>query len=192
MPNGVDPNKILLTGENPFIRLSQTDDGSFSSRTNFWRIIFSPGGPGHVLFIVSELTNNKPRVYSDNIAMTRWLQRTLETHMHAPFGDDSLEVIEAEFEKFGDLRSYWTESLVSSEDEITLTWYDLGEPFVSHTPPGGVDNPYGVYTVLIPAAGARLTLNGRAASGKPVRQDRGGTPSSTSCLAFSESWLAAR
>ena len=95
MPNGVDPNKVLLTGENPFIRLSQTADGEFTSRTSFWRIIFSPGGPGHVLFIVSELTDNEPRVYSDNIAMTRWLQRTLETHMHAPFGNDGLEVIEA-------------------------------------------------------------------------------------------------
>ena len=26
-PSPIDPNRLLLTGENPYIRLSQTDDG---------------------------------------------------------------------------------------------------------------------------------------------------------------------
>jgi hypothetical protein len=193
MADGVDPNKIIFTGENPFIRLSQEEGGDFTTRTSFWRAIISPGGPGHVLFITSELTGNQPRAYSDNIQMTRWLQRNLETYMHSPFGDENLEVIDAIFEKSGDIRSFWTESVESLDDYIALTWYDLGEPFVAHSSPGNRPTmPHGVYTVLVPAAGARLTVNGEAASGSPFAQDREGTPSSTSCLAFSETWLSLR
>ena len=42
----VDPNAVILTGENPFIRLSATDGGPNTTEASFWRITFSPGGPG--------------------------------------------------------------------------------------------------------------------------------------------------
>ena len=44
-----DPNKTILTGENPFIRLSLKDGDPNSTDASYWRIIFSPAGPGHVL-----------------------------------------------------------------------------------------------------------------------------------------------
>jgi len=43
-----DPNRVILTGENPFIRLSQTDGGPNTTNASFWRIITCPAGPGHV------------------------------------------------------------------------------------------------------------------------------------------------
>ena len=66
-----DPNRVVLTGENPFIRLSETDSGPITTNASFWRIIFCPAGPGHVLYLRSELTENHWRIYSDNIAMAR-------------------------------------------------------------------------------------------------------------------------
>ena len=76
------------------------------------------------------------------------------------------------------------------DEEIVLTWYDLGEPFMSHTFPGSnPQRPHGVCTVLIPANGARLTLNGRFAKGRPFPRQRDGRSHSTCALAFSESWL---
>ena len=54
-----DPNHVILTGENPFIRLSQTDGGPNTTNASFWRIITCPAGPGHVLYLHSELTNNR-------------------------------------------------------------------------------------------------------------------------------------
>ena len=68
-----DPNKTILTGENPFIRLSHKDGEPNSTEASYWRIIFSPAGPGHVLYLKSELTERRWRIYSDNIAMARWL-----------------------------------------------------------------------------------------------------------------------
>ena len=185
----IDPNRLLLTGENPYIRLSSTDDGPVTSDASFWRILFSPGGPGHVLFLRSELTNDEPRIYTDNIQMTRWLQGEIQGRINATFGNLEIPATEASFGSSGDLRSFWTESAKAHGEEIALTWYDLGEPFMSHSFPGGnPERPHGVATVLIPANGARITLNGQQASGRPWPRQRDARMHSTCALAFSESW----
>jgi len=190
----LDPNNTILTGENPFIRLSATDNGSnFTTNASFWRIIFCPAGPGHVLYIKSELTDGKTRIYSDNIAMARWLQSTVQGMLNAETADLSLPVTDAVFTKSGDPRYFWTETVTARDEEIAMTWHDIGEPLLIHTQPN-VDpgRPYGVCTVLIPALGARLTRNGVQAVGKPWAREREGRPFSTCALAFSESWTAAR
>jgi hypothetical protein len=64
-----DPNKTILTGENPFVRLSPKNGEPNSTEASYWRIIFSPAGPGHVLYLKSGLTEQHWRIYSDNIAM---------------------------------------------------------------------------------------------------------------------------
>ena len=190
---GIDPNKVIVTGENPFIRLAHRPDGDITTRSSFWRVLISPAGPGHVLTMVSELTNNQVRIYSDNIAMARWIQEQFEAYFHPPFGDKNIPVIDAKFKSSGDVRSYWTETIKSRDELISMTWHDFGEPFVNHTEPAeGKSPPHGVYTVLVPAAGARLTINGQQAPGQPVPQQRNGTPSSTCCLAFSETWVSPR
>ena len=187
--SSIDPNRLLLTGENPYIRLSETDDGPVTTDASFWRILFSPGGPGHVLFLQSELTNNEPRIYTDNINMTRWLQEGIQGSINATFGNLELPAIEASFRSSGDLRSFWTEHIKTGDEEVDLAWYDVGEPFLGHSLPGS--NPqrsYGVATVLIPANSARLTINGRFAKGRPFPRRREDRKHSTCALAFSESW----
>jgi hypothetical protein len=188
-----DPNQLILTGENPFIRLSETDGAPFSTNASFWRIILSPAGPGHVLYIKSELTNDRLRIYSDNIAMARWLQSTVQGMLNAETADQTIPVIDAEFSKSGDARDFWTEHVSATDAEIALTWHEIGDPLLIHTqpnePPG---RRYGLSTVLIPALGARLSLNDRQAAGRPWPVEREGRPFSTSALAFSESWTEAR
>jgi hypothetical protein len=46
--------------------------------------------------------------------------------------------------------------------------------------------------VLIPALGARVTVNGVQAKGNAFATQREGRPFSTCALAFSESWTEAR
>jgi hypothetical protein len=188
-----DPNQLVLTGENPFIRLSATDGAPFTTNASFWRIILSPAGPGHVLYIKSELTNDRLRIYSDNIAMARWLQSTVQGMLNAETADLSIPVIDAAFSKEGDPHTYWTERVEAWDEEIALTWYSIGEPLLIHTQPNAEPGrPYGVCTVLIPALGARLTRNGVQAVGQAWPREREGRPFSTCALAFSESWTAAR
>jgi hypothetical protein len=189
-----DPNRVILTGENPFIRLSETDGAAFSTNASFWRIITSGGGPGHVLYIKSELTEDRWRVYSDNIAMARWLQGTVQGMLNPELNDTTLPVTEAEFSKSGDARDYWTETVDAVDETLSLTWHDIGDPLLIHTEPNaGPDaRPYGVCTVLIPALGARVTRNGVQAKGTPFRRMRENRPFSTCALAFCESWTEPR
>jgi hypothetical protein len=188
-----DPNNTILTGENPFIRLSATDGAPVSTNASFWRIILCPAGPGHVLYVKSELTSDRWRIYSDNIAMARWLQSTVQGMLNEELKDQSIPVIEAEFSKSGDPRYFWTERVSSWDEEISLTWHNIGEPLLIHTQPNADPaRPYGVCTLLIPALGARLTVNGAQAVGQAWPREREGRAFSTCALAFSESWTEAR
>jgi hypothetical protein len=188
-----DPNHVILTGENPFIRLSAKDGDANTTNASFWRIITCPAGPGHVLYLQSELTENRWRIYSDNIAMARWLQSTVQGMLNAETADQSIPVTDAQFSKSGDPRYFWTEQVEAKGESIGLTWFDIGEPLLIHTQPNAdPGRPYGVCTLLIPALGTRLSRNGLQAAGKAWPRDREGRPFSTSALAFSESWTAAR
>jgi hypothetical protein len=188
-----DPNRVILTGENPFIRLSETDGGQITTNASFWRIILSPAGPGHVLYLRSELTQDRWRIYSDNIAMARWLQKTVQGMLNTELSDTSIPVSDATLSRCGDSRGFWTERLTAHGEDIALTWYDIGDPLLIHTQPGPPPaQKYGVCTVLIPALGARLTVNGAEAKGRPFATQREGRPFSTCALAFSESWTEAR
>ena len=188
-----DPNRVILTGENPFIRLSQTDGGPNTTNASFWRIITCPAGPGHVLYLHSELTNNRWHIYADNIAMARWLQSTVQGMLSAETADTAIPVIEAQFTKSGDPRYFWTERVRARDEQIALTWYQIGDPLLIHTQPNAEPGrPYGVCTLLIPALGARMTRNGVEAAGRPWPRDREGRPFSTCALALSESWTEAR
>ena len=188
-----DPNEVRLTGENSFIRLAPSEGQDETTRTSHWRILASPAGPGHVLFLTSELTDDEISIYSDNIALARWLQEEIEPLLYPPFGDQGIPVIDAEFSKSGDGRSYWTEAVDSLEGMIVLTWYDFGEPFMISAAPGDMPGiPHGVYSCLTPARRAQVTIDDRVASGTPVPEAMGGVQSSSACLAWSETWVRPR
>ena len=167
-----DPNQVRLTGENQYMRLHTEENGPMTTRASHWRILLSPAGPGHVLFLRSDVTEDESRIYSDNIA------------------DQTLPVIDAVFSRSGDTRAFWTEIVETPDEDIALTWYDFGEPFVISVPVGSVpERPLGWTSVFVPARHVQLTLNGRAAIGRPFPEPRGDRMSSTAGLALSETWL---
>ncbi len=188
-PKYVDPNEVVMTGENSFIRLSKDGGKTVADRVSHWRVLWSPAGQGHVLFIESPLTGKKPRVYADNAGVARFLQRTIEVMLHKPFADESLPIIDAEFERSGNALSTVEERVVSETDSIILSYWDLMAPFILTMPPGAMDRPLGVYSTFFPARSAQLSVNGAAASAKVFLMDRFGKPASSCCLAWSESWV---
>jgi hypothetical protein len=188
----VDPNAVLMTGENSFVRLSHDGGTTTSDVFSHWRVLWCPVGPGHTLFAKSELTDGQVRIYSDNIAVTRWLQSTIEAVLQSPFGDASAPVIDARFDRTGDPRSTAVERAVTRDEELVLAWYDFMEGFVLNAPPGFNNRPLGVFSTFFPARSAQVTLNGRSAGGKPWSQMRGDRQSSSACLAWSETWVRPR
>lgn len=187
-PRMVDPHAVVMTGENSFIRLSEDGGQTIADRVSHWRVLWSPAGQGHALFVDSSLTGKGPRVYADNAGVARFLQRTIETLLHQPFGDDTLPIMDAEFERSGNSLSTVEERIASDDGEIVMSWWDLMPPFVLTVPPGAMDRPIGVYSTFIPARGAQLSVNGEAAVAKVFMQDRFGKASSSCVLAWSETW----
>jgi len=187
-PQMVDPHDVVMTGENSFVRLSNDGGKAIVDRVSHWRVLWSPAGQGHALFIESPLLGKGPRLYADNAGMARYLQRTIEALLYKEFADESLPVVDARFERTGNSLSTVEERVVSTDDEIVLAWWDLMAPFVLTMPPGAMNRPLGVYSTFIPARSAQLCVNGVAATAKVFPQERFGKPSSSCCLAWSESW----
>jgi hypothetical protein len=188
----VDPNAVLMTGENSFIRLSSDGGKTQTDRVSHWRVLWCPAGGGHVLFMQSTLTDGRVRVYGDNIAVARWLQSAIETLLFPAFADTTLPVVTAQFERCGGPWSTATETVVAADARITLSWYDCIEPFVLHAPPGFNDRPIGVFSTFFPARAAQLEMNGRVATGKVWPEMRGDRQGSSACLAWSETWVKPR
>jgi hypothetical protein len=191
-PQMVDPHDPVMTGENSFIRLSNDGGKTIPDRVSHWRVLWSPAGQGHALFIESALLGKEGRaarrLYADNAGVARFLQRMIESLLYKEFADESLAVIDAKFERSGNSLSSVEERVVSRKDEIILTWWDLMPPFVLTMPPGAMNRPLGVYSTFLPARSAQLSVNGEAATAKVFPQERFGKPSSSCCLAWSETW----
>ena len=183
-----DPNQVRLTGENQYMRLHETDGGPMTTRCGHWRVLFFPAGPGHVLFLRSDVTDEQVRIYADNPELVRWLQQEIVTS--GEFSGQTIEITAARFARMGDTQSFWTETVETASEHIMLTWRDFTEPFVILVPVGSDPNrPLGWSSVFVPAQSAQLTLNGRVAVGRPFPEPRGDRLSSTAGLALSETWL---
>ena len=188
----VDPNDVLMTGENSFIRLSRDGGGTQSDRISHWRVLWCPAGAGHALFMQGESTGGKVAIYSDNIAVARWLQSTIESLLFPAFADPSTAVVSAEFERRGGAQSAAVETVSSIDKHIVLSWYDFMPPFVLTMPPGYNGRPIGVFSTFFPARRAQVEVNGTCASGSPWPEMRGDRQGSSACLAWSESWVKPR
>ena len=134
----VDANRVILTGENSVIRLSNNDSDTFTTNATFWRVLSCAGGPGHVLYLKSELTEARWRIYSDNIAMARWLQSTVLGAINSELLDLTIAVTDTQFSHSGNARDFWTERLDTRDEQIELTWYEMGEPLLVHTQPNAI------------------------------------------------------
>ena len=132
------------------------------------------------------------RIFSDNIAVARWLQKSIETLLFPAFADTSIPVVSASFERDGGPWSSATESVVSADHVITMTWYDTIEPFVLNAPPGFNDRPIGVFSTFFPAKSAQLEMDGRVATGSVWAEMRGDRQGSSATLAWSETWVKPR
>ena len=185
----IQPGKIILNGENPFIWLHETKGGPRTTEASIWTITYSEKGSGHILLIKSELTNNKWSIYTDNHEMTRWMQTAVQGMLNPETADLSIPIIDADFSRDGDVLNSWIQTVKSAQDEIVMEWYDIKDPILVQdqtiSEPG---RPYGVSAVMMPAGDAKLTLNGQRAKGKIWPMDLNGYPFSTAALAFSENW----
>jgi hypothetical protein len=188
----VDDNRVLFTGGNVEMRLSEANDDSNSSLVSLWRVLYSPRGPGHVLYVKSELTENRWNIYADNVPLARLVQETVQGMLRPDLKDTSIPVSEGTFRRTGDTRDAVTEHVEGRDGKIAMTWSEFGTPILVHSHPNEAPTPrpYGVCAVIFPALAAQLTINGVRAKGKAWPRERMGRPFSTCLVGLSESWTA--
>lgn len=184
----INPYELIMAGENSFVRLSTDNGKSASTRCSHWRVLWSPAGAGHALFVDSGLVGGV-RIYADNVAVARFLQKEIEYLLYKAFGDASITVIPATFAREGTPSDDCAEIVRTDKEEIRLSWSDFLKPFNFEAPPGFDGRPIGCQTTFFPARIASLSLNGQQAEGEPWRFDRGGQPCTTACLAWCETWF---
>jgi hypothetical protein len=189
MSSPVDPNNVMMTGENSFIRYSADGGKTQTDRASHWRVLWCPAGAGHALFLMSALTGGAVRIWSDNPPVARWLQKEIEALLFPAFADAGTPVSPAAFARSGGIDSRAAELVTAKDAEIVLSWADFLSPFVLNMPPGTAGRPIGVFSTFFPARSARIALNGRLAPGSPYPEKRGERDSSSACLAWSETWV---
>jgi hypothetical protein len=192
MSSPVDPNDVMMTGENSFIRYSPDGGKTQTDRASHWRVLWCPAGAGHALFMKSVLTGGEVKIWSDNPPVARWLQKEIESLLFPAFADAKTQVTPAAFTRSGSIDTRAAELVTAKDADILLTWEDFHAPFVLTMPPGSGGRPIGVFSTFFPAKTARISLNGRTAAGTPYAEKRGERDSTSACLAWSETWVRPR
>ena len=192
MASPVDPNDVLMTGENSFVRFSADGGRTQTDRASHWRVLWCPAGAGHALFMRGTLTGGAVRIWSDCAPVARWLQKEIESLLYPAFADQNTPVAQAAFARSGGIDTRAAELVTAKDAEVLLSWEDFIDPFVLTMRPGSANRPIGVFSTFFPARAARIALNGRVAAGTPWMEKRGERDSTSACLAWSETWVKPR
>jgi len=183
----VNPHRILVAGENSFVRLGRDGSATPAHWASHWRVFWSQAGPGHVLFLDSELIGGL-QIFADSEELARFLQQMIEYFLYEPFADSALRITQAAFQREAAPPCPTTESVAWSDGVVHLRWSQFLDPFSFAAPPGFNGRPLGLHTTFFPARSASLVVSGRGAVGAPWRDARGDQPCTSACLAWCETW----
>ena len=196
----VHPGEVDWSGENPGMYLKERPDGPFVTLVSFFRVVASPHGRGHALVLLEAplLHRSLPEALNvcvtDNDALARYLVSDFVTHFGAFKGAEALphmEYVPLEgVAASGDTRSAYMEWVKGPGVEASLSWEDLGEPFMVNIPKEkSATGKHALHSLFVDARRVTATVNGRTLKGKPVPREFAGRQSSTAFLAYSETWI---
>jgi hypothetical protein len=197
----INPGQIDWSGENPGMYLKEAADGPFVTLISFFRVVVSPRGRGHAVFILQDPHGDgkaRPNLcITDNEPLAAYLRDGFVAHFGAFRGIKGLAgcrmVPGWDFMASGDGRSVHVEWLRSGVGQVRLTWRDLSAPFlVELTKDRSATGAHEMFSLFADARAVEATINGTAVAGRPFpREFAGRKDSSTAFLAFSETWVKA-
>jgi len=196
----VHPGEVDWSGENPGMYLKEKPDGAFVTLVSFFRVVASPHGRGHALVLLEAplLHRSLPEALNvcvtDNDALAHYLVENFVTYFGAFKGAEALahmDYVPLEgVAASGDTRSAYMEWVKGRNVDATLSWENLGEPFMVNIPkeqsPTG---KHALHSLFVDARRVTATVNGRPLKGQPVPREFAGRQSSTAFLAYSETWI---
>lgn len=199
-PTFVHPGEVDWSGENPGMYLKEKADGPFVTLVSFFRVVASPHGRGHALILLEAplLHRSLPEALNvcvtDNDALARYLVADFVTCFGAFKGAEALQHMDyvplEGVAASGDTRSAYMEWVKGPGVEASLSWEDLGEPFMVSIPKEkSATGKHALHSLFVDARRVTATVNGRTLKGKPVPREFAGRQSSTAFLAYSETWI---
>ena len=188
------------SGENPGMYLKENADGPFSTLVSFFRVVASPHGRGHALILLEAplLHGSYPEALNvcvtDNESLARYLVSDFAAHFGAFKGAEALEYMDyvklTGVAATGDTRSAYMEWIKGEGVEASLSWENLGEPFMVSIPKEkSATGRHALFSLFVDARKVTATVNGRTLKGQPVPREFAGRQSSTAFLAYSETWI---
>jgi hypothetical protein len=199
-PTFVLPGEVDWSGENPGMYLKEKADGPFVTLVSFFRVVASPHGRGHALILLEAplLHRSLPEALNvcvtDNDALARYLVSNFVAHFGAFKGAQALPYVDyvplEGVAASGDTRSAYMEWVKGPGVEVSLSWEQLGEPFMVNIPKEqSATGKHALHSLFVDARHVTATVNGRPLKGQPVPRDFAGRKSSTAFLAYSETWI---
>jgi hypothetical protein len=198
----INPNVIDWSGENPSITLKSAPGGETTCLVSFFRVVVSPCGPGHAVFLLTDPSGARRgeavnACFTDNEPLARYLLRDFVTYFGAWRGNPLLVDLAFKpaegFVHSGDHVSTWTERVTGPDVDLSLTWRDFDLPFlVEFDAERSATGAHEMISLFVPARRADVVVNGTWSTGEPEPRDIAGKQSSTAFLAFSETWLKAQ
>jgi hypothetical protein len=200
MPTMTHPGTVDWSGENPGMYLKESADGPFSTLVSFFRVVASPHGRGHALILLERplLHTSIPEglnvCVTDNEALARYLASDFAAHFGAFKGAEALQYMDyvklTGVAASGDTRSAHMEWVKGDGVEASLSWENLGEPFMVSIPKEkSATGRHALFSLFVDARHVTATVNGRTLKGRPVPREFAGRQSSTAFLAYSETWI---
>ncbi len=192
----INPGRVDWTGENPGIYLKDDENGPYTAAASFFRVIASPHGAGHAVFLITEAKGGINAILTDNRPLAEYLRTNFVVHFGSFKGHPALPTLPIRpavaMPPAGDVRATWTESMVGDGVRVSLTWSGLGESFLVEIPKDkSATGAHELFSVFIEAQRADLVINGILIPGKVTPRDFQGRKSSNAFLAFSETWVKA-
>jgi hypothetical protein len=197
----INPNPIDWSGENPGMALKESPDGETTCLVSFFRVVVSPHGPGHAVFVLTDPGGRgDPEAvnacFADNEPLARYLLSDFVSKFGAWKGNPSLANLPFRaadsFTHSGDHLTAWTERITGPGVDMTLTWRDFDQPFmVEYLKEQSATGAHEMFSLFVPARRAEVVVNGVRGRGVPGPRDMAGKQSTTAFLAFSETWIKA-
>lgn len=180
--------EVLWSGDNPLIILKDTADGPDRTAVAFFRVDYSPAGPGNAAFVIADLPAGRVfACYTDHAPLGAWLRDEIVGTL-PEFAAHDLRAIAMRSGRFAQLASAAARTvLIATDDgEIRLAWDQLEAPFNLRVPVGTVASiPYDLETMVYRARRAEVVIGGATGPGQVIRAADDG---SSAFLALNETW----
>lgn len=182
------PNStVMVVTENPALRLLDKANGTALTDINFWRVSWSPAGPGSVCFITVRNTPgmNMRVAITDNEKLVDYIVNGLMGPLGGYLSNPPYAVQKGTIVQTASATER-TETCKTDQQTVAITWKDLATPsYVAGFRPPGSNDIVQTFVMVI-ARGAEVKVNGKTAPGTYFPSGGGFGPGAF--LALNETW----